>query len=98
MDVVYLIQDVTFVWEPRKALANIRKHGVAFEKACDVFFDPFLYPSSSDIRNGEERQRVTGLTSDWQLLVVAFTHLEDAIRIISARKATPLERQRYETQ
>jgi uncharacterized DUF497 family protein len=98
VDVVYLLQDVTFIWDPRKALANLKKHGVAFEKACEVFFDPFLRPSSPEVRNGEERQRVTGLTADWQLLIVAFTLLEDSVRIISARKAPPLERQRYETQ
>ena len=86
------------MWDPRKALANLKKHGVAFEKACEVFFDPFMHPSPSEVRNGEQRQRVTGLTTDWQLLIVAFAIPDDSIRIISARKAPPLERQRYETQ
>ena len=98
MTAVHILQDVTFVWDPRKASANIKKHGVAFEDACEAFFDPFLQPASPDVRNGEQRQCITGLTSDWQLLVVVFTLLEDAIRIISARKATPLQRHRYETQ
>ena len=98
VDAVHLLQDVTFVWDTRKASSNLKKHGVAFEKACEVFFDPFLQPGSPEVRNGERRQYVTGLTSEWQLLVVVFTLLEDAVRIISARKATPLQRHRYETQ
>ncbi|MDP2735042.1 MAG: BrnT family toxin, partial [bacterium] len=31
---------LTFTWDPRKAEANLRKHGVSFEEACTVFGDP----------------------------------------------------------
>ena len=29
-----------FTWDPRKAAANLRKHGVTFEEATTVFADP----------------------------------------------------------
>src|ERR1017187_1776184 len=41
---------VTFEWDPRKAAANFKKHGVAFEDASSVFFDPLAmtYPDPDD--------------------------------------------------
>jgi uncharacterized protein len=31
-----------FEWDQEKARMNLRKHGVAFESACEVFLDPLL--------------------------------------------------------
>ena len=41
MDVVYRLQGVAFEWDAQKALRNVEKHGVTFEEAAEVFFDPF---------------------------------------------------------
>lgn len=98
VDVVHVVQEVQFTWDAVKASANLQKHGVAFETACEIFFDPFLRASEVEIRAGEPRQLVVGMTSAWKTLVVAFTLHGESVRIISARQATPLQRRRYENQ
>jgi uncharacterized DUF497 family protein len=96
MDVTYQIQGQLFEWDAEKAAVNVRKHRIAFEKACEVFFDPFIcLVDATDL--GEAREAAIGLSEDWALLFVV--HVErrgDAIRIISARPATPEERKHYE--
>ena len=96
MDVVHIVQGITFTWDRRKALANRRKHGVSFETACEVFFDPFLRVVTEQEAAGEEREAVIGMTTGWQLLFVVFAIRGDTVRIISARKATRSERKTYE--
>jgi uncharacterized DUF497 family protein len=85
-----------FIWDSKKASTNITKHGVSFEIACQVFFDPLIRIADAAV-DEEERDAAIGQTEDWTLLVVV--HLEqerDAIRIISARPATAQERRTYE--
>jgi uncharacterized DUF497 family protein len=96
MDLRYELHGQVFEWDSAKAAANLRKHGVPFEKACEVFFDPFL--ALVDAGDGEEsREAAIGLTEDWSLLVVVHAVREaGALRIISARPATPSERREYE--
>jgi len=31
---------VIYEWDPKKAKANLRKHGMSFEEAATVFLDP----------------------------------------------------------
>ncbi|NYF78496.1 BrnT family toxin [Granulicella arctica] len=96
MDLAFLYQGQRFVWDIDKASANLAKHGVAFEKACEVFFDPFLRLQDASV-GGEQRDAVTGLADDWTLLFVVHVVREEAgIRIISARPATARERKTYE--
>jgi uncharacterized protein len=85
-----------FVWDRGKAESNLRKHGVSFQAVCEVFFDPFVYLLRSEMLGGEEREAVIGITEDWRLLVVVYTFRTEAIRVISARPATPGERTLYE--
>lgn len=96
MDVTFELQGQIFEWDPEKAAANLRKHHVSFEKACEVFFDPFVrVVDASD--QGEPREAAIGLTEDWApLFVVHVIRDQDSIRIISARPATPSERRDYE--
>lgn len=69
---------------------------MGFEKACEVFFDPFVRLADAG-GHGEAREAAIGLTEDWDLLfVVHMVRCPEAIRIISARAATPLERKHYE--
>lgn len=90
-----------FEWDEIKNRQNQQKQGVSFEQAKNVFDDP-LHLSFLDKRFSyfEERWITVGATQDTQLLVVANLFFSDSgeeiIRIISARKATNLERQQYE--
>lgn len=96
MDVVHVVQGITFTWDRRKALTNLRKHGVSFESASEAFFDPFVQGVREQETNGERREVVIGMTTSWQLVVVAFALRGEVIRMISARRTTPSERKRYE--
>jgi uncharacterized DUF497 family protein len=96
VDVRYTLHGQTFEWNVAKAAANLPKHGVSFEKACEVFFDPFLRLADAS-GEGEAREAAIGLTEDWTLLfVVHIVRRPTAIRVISARAATAMERKRYE--
>jgi uncharacterized DUF497 family protein len=96
MDAIFLHLGQRFIWDSEKASTNLTKHGISFEDACQVFFDPFLKLEDASIPN-EQRDAVIGLTEDWILLFVVHIALEDdAIRIISARPATAQERRSYE--
>lgn len=96
MDVVHRLNDIAFVWDSGKALANLQKHGVSLDAACEVFFDPFIHILRVEVHGGEERELAVGMTREWKLLVVVYTRREDFIRLISARAATAQERRTYE--
>lgn len=87
-----------FEWDPAKASANLRKHGVAFEEARTVFEDAeaLLIPDP-DHSVGEERFILLGLSAALRVLVVMHCERQDGdvIRIISARKADRGERTEY---
>ena len=86
-----------FEWDPVKAASNARKHGVPFEEACTVFGDPLaLLMRDPDHSDEEERYLLLGRSVRQRLLVVAFAERGPRTRLISARKATPGERKRYE--
>jgi len=97
MNVYFVLNGITFVWDDGKARINPINHdGVTFQQAAEVFFDPFLVVVDAS-RNEEARDAVIGLDSRWNLLyVVHIEREENLIRIISARKATRLERAEYE--
>ena len=96
MDVVYTLEGIRFTWDPRKALTNIRRHGVPFETAAEVFLDPFLQVVEIQEEEDEEREAVIGMTSAWQILFVVYITLPTVFRLISAREVTKAERKRYE--
>ena len=84
-------------WDPRKAKANLRKHGVSFEEAATVFLDPlaltFLDP---DYWDEEDREMTIGVTKNHRTVFVSHCQRENRTRIISARKTTRKERKQYE--
>jgi|SRR5512133_3329532 uncharacterized DUF497 family protein len=91
--------ELRFEWDSRKAAQNRRKHGVSFEEAQTVFLDErallIVDPEHSD---EEERLLLLGLSSPYRILVVCHCYRRaDVIRIISARKASRLERRQYES-
>ena len=90
---------IRFEGDPRKARSNDQKHGISFEEAQTVFFDEQgLLLEDPRPADEEERFILLGLSASLRLLVVvhALRH-RDVIRIISARKATRLEKREYET-
>ena len=88
---------VNFQWDENKARTNLEKHGVSFEEAATVFGDPLSLtipdPAHSQV---EDRWIVLGHSHQRKLLVVVHTERGDNIRIISARRASKLERKSYE--
>ncbi len=90
-----------FEWDEKKSKDNIKKHGISFEEAKEVFSDP-LHISILDERFNyfEERWVTLGSTKNSKLLVVVNLYFdeygEEVIRIISAREATKNERRNYE--
>lgn len=96
MDAHFVYAGQRFRWDTDKALANFKKHGIRFEQACEVFFDPFFRFLDAALED-EARDAVLGLAEDWTLLfVVHVVREKGVIRIISARQATRAERRMYE--
>lgn len=97
-----MIDKMLFEWDPVKAASNLKKHGVSFETATLAFADPFALLEQDRIENGEYRWQTTGMAGGWVLLVVAHTFRDEAdvevINIISARRAEPHERKRYDNE
>lgn len=91
----YRLQGTEFEWDDEKARANFDKHGVTFEEAAEVFFDPF-HISGDVTRRAEERSFMIGYSESQRLLLTVYTERVDVFRIISARPATRTERKLYE--
>jgi hypothetical protein len=87
-----------FEWDPEKAVANAKKHGVEFGEAMTVFGDP-LEVTIADPDHSEDEQRFLSIGSSTagRLLVVAYTERAGRTRIISAREASAQERKHYES-
>lgn len=98
MNVGYTLDEIEFEWDSQKAAANLRKHLVSFETACEVFFDPFLRVVDAGVVVGEQREAVIGMTRRWRILFVVYFERDDRLRIISARPADKAERLLYEDQ
>jgi uncharacterized protein len=92
----YKLNGFDFVWDHDKARLNVKNHGIHFEEACEVCFDPF-YVCENASRHQELRWGMTGYSESDRMLYVVATELDDeAWRIISARNATNKEKRRYE--
>jgi len=90
-----------FAWDARKALGNLKKHGVSFEEAASVFSDPeALDWDDSEHSFSERRSTRVGFSLSGRILFVVYTirrlkNEKETIRIISARQATRKERKAY---
>jgi hypothetical protein len=84
-----------WTWDPQKARANRRKHGVSFAEAV-IALEDLLAVTVPDKTQVEERFVTMGQDSEGRLIVVAWVPRERGGRIVSARKATPRERRSYE--
>ena len=92
---------VRFEWDTPKSEANIRKHGVSFDEAREVFDDP-LHIALLDKRFDyfQERWITIGATRRRRIVVAANLYFDDedeeVVRVISAREATTKEHRQYE--
>ena len=87
-----------FTRDDRRDRENRRKHGVSFEEASTAFSGKNArLMHDPDHSRGEDRFLLLGLSANLRLLVVCHTYRQDEreIRVISARRASPKERQQY---
>jgi uncharacterized DUF497 family protein len=85
---------VSYEWGTKKAVSNLRKHGVHFADAVSALEDELALTVEDD--HADEQRLITiGTDALGRLLVVVYTFREEKIRIISAREATPRERRQY---
>lgn len=85
---------IAFEWDPAKAAANVRKHGILFADATLVLQDERAMTLQDEAQN-EQRWVTIGMDALARVLTVVYTWRGDSIRIISARPATPNERRQY---
>ena len=88
-----------FEWDENKNRSNKAKHGISFEYACEIWLDPNYVIIEDRTSTLEERWFAIGLVDAQFVLLAVHTYRgpdEDIVRIISARKATPHERRRYQ--
>jgi uncharacterized DUF497 family protein len=83
-----------FEWDEVKAAANVKKHGVTFEEASTVFDDADAL-DAPDLLD-PTRFVILGLSHDTRILFVVHAEVGYRVRIISARKASPTQRKKYE--
>jgi uncharacterized DUF497 family protein len=83
-----------FEWDSKKAISNLKKHGVDFADAVTILEDERAITISDNLAD-EERFITVGMDSFGRILVVVYTWRKTRIRIISARKATTKEIRQY---
>ena len=89
--------ELEFEWDREKERRNIEKHGVSFHEATGVFADPLSWTVPDPAHSVGERRFITiGMSRESIILVVAHTDRGNKTRLISARKATRLEKRYYE--
>ena len=93
------MSELRFEWDPRKAAANLRKHGISFSEAQTAFTDGHgLLIDDPEHSSEEDRFALLGVSATSRLLVVVHCYRADdlVIRILPARKADRIERRQYE--
>ena len=91
----------SFEWNTAKAKTNVRKHRVSFERAAEIFLDPFMLSIVDEAHSENEERWITiGKDRNDVAVVVVHTFREveaenTSIRIISARRATKREVKQY---
>ncbi|MDH4326037.1 MAG: BrnT family toxin [Betaproteobacteria bacterium] len=85
-----------FRYDPAKARANLKKHGVSFADAESVLADPLAVTVEDPDAEDEPRFVTIGLGSAGELLVAVWTERDGECRLISARRATRKEQKHHE--
>ena len=84
-----------FEWDESKRRDNIRKHGLDFKDAREVFYGPRLVKLDTRHDYGEDRWTAIGITKNRVVVLVYAEDDAEVIRIISLRKALSYERERF---
>jgi len=88
---------MNFEWDPKKATANVKKHGVMFQEAATIFGDPLAITFDDPDHSMSENRYITfGLSIQKRLIVVSHTERGGRTRIINARLMDRKERRIYE--
>lgn len=83
-DTLTVVSGASFEWDPAKNAENLRKHGVAFDRAQYAFADQRrVIARDLDHSEAEERFYCFGEV-DGGIVTVRFTVRDSAIRIIGA--------------
>ena len=84
-------------WDPKKAAANLKEHGVSFSEAATVLTDDYALTREDQDSIGEQRFISLGRSATGAMLVVVYTHREpDSYRLISSWNASKPQRKQYE--
>ncbi len=85
--------DILFEYDEEKSLSNLKKHGIDFMKAQEIWKDRFIeFAARSEFEN---RYAIIGPVEQ-KVYVCIFTIRDDKIRIISCRRARKNEEMLYE--
>jgi uncharacterized DUF497 family protein len=84
------------VWDPAKARANLKKHGVRFADAELVLFDPSALTIEDKDSETQQRFVTIGRDATGTVLVVVHAYQDEGIRLLSARRASRKEIHVYE--
>ncbi len=82
-------------FDPAKARSNLRKHGVSFAHAEQALLDQIAFTVEDPDAVDEQRFITLGMDALGRVLVVVHTLRGERTRLISARKASPRESERY---
>jgi len=99
LDVSYELSGYHFIWNIKKHQVNCQKHNITFEEAATVIVDPYTeYYADDEHSDDEDRFIAIGYSGKLRLLVVChcLRDNDSTFRLISARKATNVERESYE--
>jgi uncharacterized DUF497 family protein len=98
-DEIYEYLGQTFEWDVEKARKNYMSHRVLFTEAATVFFDEnVIYYKDEEHSEDEQRYIVVGCSRRDRSLFVVHVLRGERVRLISARRVTPLERSAYEAE
>ena len=85
--------DLRFEWDPRKAIANAKKHGVTFEEASTVFSDENgLFMADPEHSDSEDRFLLLGISRALKLLVVVIASAQATTLCGSSTLERPIAR------
>jgi uncharacterized DUF497 family protein len=95
---VFSLQDKEFTWSNEKNKENITKHGLALPEAAPVFLDPYIVVVYDGAHSSLDETRWKGIGLLGNALLVSVVFIEETdnkIHLISAREASPKEKESY---
>jgi uncharacterized DUF497 family protein len=88
-----------FEWDEGKRLSNLEKHGIDFNRARTIWCGDVIDPAAERRVEDEVRRLALGVVGKDEIVIaVVYTDRGQVRRIISARRATRYERQRYQSE